>query len=116
MVTVDPEAIRRERLALQAAIGAALESEWRAILSGDPPAATDLSRWAKGERRLRGVALAYLAATDMAAVPALAFQIFSGADRMPERQAALATLAPCASAARVPALRISYHRARTTTP
>src|SRR3546814_6474029 len=93
MVTVDPEAIRRERLALQAAIGAALECEWRAILSGDAPAATDLSRGATGERRLRGVALAYLAAIDMADVSALAFQIFSGADGMTERPAALATLA-----------------------
>src|SRR3546814_14977308 len=93
MVTVDPEAIRRERLALQAAIGAAPESEWRAILSGDAPAATDLSRGAQGERSLRGVALAYLAATDMADVPALAFQIFSGAAGMTERQAALARLA-----------------------
>src|SRR3546814_3304523 len=33
MVTVDPDAIRRERLALQASIGAALEREWRAILA-----------------------------------------------------------------------------------
>src|SRR3546814_2481417 len=32
VVTVDPDAIRRERLALQASIGAALEREWRAIL------------------------------------------------------------------------------------
>lgn len=112
MVTVDPDAIRRERLALQAAIGVALESEWRAILSGAAPLATDLSRAAKGGRRLRGVALAYLAATGLDDVPALAFRIFSDADGMTERQAALATLAHGDSDERVAALDIFYQRYR----
>ncbi|MFN7029073.1 MAG: aminopeptidase N [Sphingopyxis sp.] len=112
MVTVDPDAIRRERLALQAAIGTALESQWRTILSGTAPPATDLSRKAKGGRRLRGVALAYLAATAMDDVPALAFQIFSDADGMTERQAALATLAHGDSDERVAALDIFYQRYR----
>lgn len=112
MVTVDPDAIRRERLALQAAIGKALESEWRDILAGAAPPATDLSRAAKGGRRLRGVALAYLAATDMADIPALAFRTFSDADGMTERQAALATLAHGDSDERVAALDIFYQRYR----
>jgi aminopeptidase N len=112
MVTVDPDAIRRERLALQAAIGTALESQWRAILSGAAPPAIDLSRKAKGGRRLRGVALAYLAATAMDDVPALAFRIFSDADGMTERQAALATLAHGDSDERVAALDIFYQRYR----
>jgi aminopeptidase N len=112
MVTVDPDAIRRERLALQAAIGNALESEWRAILAGAAPPATDLSRAAKGGRRLRGVALAYLAATGAPDVPALAFGIFSGADGMTERQAALATLAHGDSDERIAALDIFYQRYR----
>ncbi|HEY0594593.1 aminopeptidase N [Sphingopyxis sp.] len=112
MVTVDPDAIRRERLALQATIGSALESEWRAILAATGPPATDLSRAAKGGRRLRGVALAYLAATGLADVPALAFGIFSGADGMTERQAALATLAHGNSDERIAALDIFYQRYR----
>jgi len=112
MVTVDPDAIRRERLALQAAIGVALESEWRAILSSAAPPATDLSRGAKGGRRLRGVALAYLAATGLDDVPSLAFGIFSAADGMTERQAALATLAHGDSDERVAALDIFYQRYR----
>lgn len=112
MVTVDPDAIRRERLALQAAIGTALESEWRALLTGAAPPATDLSRQAKGGRRLRGVALAYLAATAMDDVPSLAFRIFSDADGMTERQAALATLAHGDSDERVAALDIFYQRYR----
>lgn len=112
MVTVDPDAIRRERLALQAAIGSALESEWRAILAGAAPPATDLSRTAKGRRRLRGVALACLAATGLADVSALAFGIFSDADGMTERQAALATLAHGDSDERIAALDIFYQRYR----
>jgi len=112
MVTVDPDAIRRERLALQAAIGAALENEWRTILSDTAPPATDLSRKAKGGRRLRGVALAYLAATGIDDAPAMAFRIFSDADGMTERQAALATLAHGDSDERVAALDIFYQRYR----
>ena len=112
MVTVDPDAIRRDRLALQAAIGAALEGEWRAILSGGAPPATDLSPGAKGARRLRGVALAYLAAAGFDDAAALAFRVFSDADGMTERQAALATLARGDSEERVAALDIFYQRYR----
>ena len=112
MVTVDPDAIRRERLALQGAIGAALEAEWRGVLSGDAPAATDLSRGAKGGRRLRGVALAYLAAAGLDDAAALAFRIFSDADGMTERQAALATVAHGDSEERAHALDIFYQRYR----
>ncbi|MGV7121651.1 aminopeptidase N [Sphingopyxis sp. 550A] len=112
MVTVDPDAIRRERLALQAVIGDALESEWRAILAETAPPATELTPAAKGRRRLRGVALAYLAATGRADSAALAFGVFSDADGMTERQAALATLAHGDSDERVAALDIFYQRYR----
>ncbi|SNS55644.1 aminopeptidase N [Sphingopyxis indica] len=112
MVTVDPDAIRSARMALQGAIGDALEGQWRAILGNPAPAATDLSPAAKGRRRLRGVALAYLAATGKEDVAALAFGIFSSADGMTERQAALATLAHGDSDERAHALDIFYQRYR----
>ena len=112
MVTVDPDAIRRERLALQAAIGQALDGEWRAILAAPAPPATDLSPLAKGRRRLRAVALSYLAASGQADAAALAFHIFSEADGMTERQAALATLAHGDSDERAHALDIFYQRYR----
>jgi len=112
MLIVDPDAIRRERLALQGSIGAALESEWRAILDQPAPAATELTPLAKGGRRLRGVALAYLAATGAKDASALAFGIFSAADGMTERQAALATLAHGDSKDRAQALDIFYQRYR----
>src|SRR3546814_16403671 len=94
MVTVDPDAIRRERQALQAAIGAALEAEWRVVLAGDAPPATNLSPGAKGTRRLRGVALAYLAAAGFDDAATLAFRIFPGAAGRTQREAATATPAP----------------------
>jgi aminopeptidase N len=112
MVTVDPDAIRRERLALQAVIGDSLESEWREILAEAAPPATELTPAAKGRRRLRGVALAYLAATGRADSATLAFGVFSGADGMTERQAALATLAHGDSDERAHALDIFYQRYR----
>ncbi len=112
MVTVDPDAIRRARLALQAGIGSALEEKWRDILAEAAPRATDLSPTAKGRRRLRGVALAYLAASGRDDVPGLAFSIFSSADGMTERQAALATLAHGDSDERLHALDIFYQRYR----
>ena len=76
------------------------------------PPATDLSPEAKGRRRLRGVALAYLAASGRDDVPGLAFSIFSSADGMTERQAALATLAHGDSDERLHALDIFYQRYR----
>src|SRR3546814_18015028 len=76
------------------------------------PPATDLTPAAKGRRRLRGVALAYLAASGKGDVPGLAFAIFSNADGMTERQAALATLAHGDSDERAHALDIFYQRYR----
>ena len=89
-----------------------LRSVPRSKPNGGPSAATDLSRDAKGGRRLRGVALAYLAAAGLGDASALAFRIFSGADGMTERQAALATLAHGDSEERVAALDIFYQRYR----
>ncbi len=112
MVIVDPDAIRRARSALQAVIGKTLDGTFRDLLAKTAPPATDLSAGAKGKRRLRGVALSYLAAAGSPAISALAFGIFSDADGMTERQAALATLAHGESDERVAALDIFYQRYR----
>lgn len=112
MVIVDPDAIRRARSALQAFIGKALDGVFRDLLAKAAPAAIDLSPQAKGQRRLRGVALSYLAATGAPDISALAFGIFSDADGMTERQAALATLAHGDGDERVAALDIFYQRYR----
>lgn len=110
MLVVDPDAIRRERLALQAAIGHALEGDFRAILTSAGPSAEDLSPKAKGGRRLRGVALAYLAAAGFVDAPQMALAMFRQADGMTERQAALATLAHGDSPERDAALNEFYDR------
>jgi aminopeptidase N len=110
MAVVDPDAIRRERLALQAAIGQALEADFRAILTNAAPPASDLSPKAKGGRRLRSVALAYLSAAGFVDAPQLALAMFRQADGMTERQAALATLAHGDSAERAAALDEFYTR------
>ncbi|HET6537797.1 MAG TPA: aminopeptidase N [Sphingopyxis sp.] len=110
MLVVDPDAIRRERLALQAAIGQALEAEWRAILAQAAPPATDLSPAAKGGRRLRAAALTYLAAAGFADAPKMALNLFRGADGMTERQAALAVLMHGNSPEREIALTEFYQR------
>lgn len=110
MLVVDPDAIRRERLALQAAIGHALEGDFRAILTSAGPSAADLSPKAKGGRRLRGVALAYLAAAGFVDAPQMALTMFRQADGMTERQAALATLAHGDSPERDAALNEFYDK------
>lgn len=110
MLVVDPDAIRRERLALQAAIGQALEAEWRAILAQAAPPATDLSPAAKGGRRLRAAALTYLAAAGFADAPKMALNLFRSADGMTERQAALAILMHGNSPEREIALTEFYQR------
>jgi aminopeptidase N len=110
LLIVDPDAIRRERLALQAAIGRALEGDLRAILTKAAPPASDLSPTAKGGRRLRSVALAYLSAAGFSDAPQMALAMFRSADGMTERQAALATLAHGDSAEREIALSEFYTR------
>lgn len=112
MVVVDPDAIRRERSALQAAIGRALEGEWRAVLNQPRADAADLRPQAKGRRRLTAAALLYLSAAEFADAPAMAFDMFSGASGMTERQSALASLAHGDSDQRIAALDIFYQRYR----
>jgi aminopeptidase N len=92
MLVVDPDAIRRERRALQRAIGETLSNEWRRIHAASATEATDLSPRAKGWRKLRGAALGYILASGAADAPALALAQFEGAQGMTDRQSALAWL------------------------
>jgi aminopeptidase N len=110
MLVVDPDAIRKARLGLQAAIGRALEGDFRAILTKAAPPASDHSPHAKGGRRLRGAALLYLAAAGFSDAPKLALAMFRQADGMTERQAALSVLAHGDSPERDTALQEFYDR------
>ena len=112
MRTVDPEAIFAAREALRRDVGRTLESEWRRAYALVPQRPYRHTPEEKGLRRLRGVALGYLAAGGAADVDALAFSLFERADNMTDRQAALTTLVGGKSDLREAALDIFYNRYR----
>lgn len=110
MLVVDPDAIHAAREALQAQIGRALETEWRALHESCARNGFSLSADARAARKLRGVALGYVVASGAADGPALAFDQFDRADNMTERHAALAILANGTGAERDRALAAFYDR------
>ncbi|MEJ7926970.1 aminopeptidase N [Sphingobium sp. AN641] len=110
MPVVDPDAIHAAREGLQARIGAALEPLWRDIHARTRAGSFALTPAAKGARKLRNTALAYLVASGATDGDAIAFAQFDRADNMTERQAALAILANGDSDERVAALDIFYNR------
>jgi aminopeptidase N len=110
MATVDPDRVFAAREALRRDLGRALAAEWRAAYdatAGEPYAYTPA---AKGRRRLRNVALGYIAASGGEDAADLAFRQFEACDNMTDRQAALAVLANGDSDKRVAALDIFYNR------
>jgi aminopeptidase N len=108
---VDPEAIHAAREGLRRALGERLAERWRAVYEGErqPYAYTPE---AKGLRRLRNVALGYLAASGSGDADKLAFTQFELADNMTDRMGALTTLANGASELREAALARFYERYR----
>ena len=109
LAAVDPETIFRAREGLRRDLGRALDAQWRAAYDG-PREAYAYTPAAKGTRRLRNVALGYVAASGAADAAKLAFTQFEAADNMTDRQAALGTLANGDSNERVAALDIFYNR------
>ena len=107
---VDPDAIFRAREALRRELGRALEAQWRDAYDRAAGAPYEYTPAAKGDRRLRNVALGYLAAGGSDGIDDLAFGQFERADNMTDRQAALTALAGGDSDARVAALDIFYNR------
>ncbi|MBN8809425.1 MAG: aminopeptidase N [Sphingomonas sp.] len=111
---VDPDAVFRAREALRRDIGRTLDPLWRAIYADASSAGAFVySPAAKAGRRMRSVALGYIAASGAADAPALAFRQFEAADNMTDRQGALGTLANGNSDERVAALDIFYNRYST---
>lgn len=107
---VDPDAIFRARETLRRALGRGLEGRWRAAC--DPALLRPYAYTPedKGIRRLRSVALGYIAASGAADAAALAWTQFENADNMTDRQGALAVLANGHSAERDAALDQFYNR------
>ncbi|ATY34671.1 aminopeptidase N [Sphingomonas psychrotolerans] len=110
MAVVEPEAIFRAREALRADLGKALEAEWRAAYEGSLANRFEYSPSAKGARRLKTVSLGYIAASGAADADQLAFDQFSLADNMTDRQGGLTTLVNGASPLREEALEAFYQR------
>jgi aminopeptidase N len=112
MLVVDPEAIHGAREALRGDLGAEMESLWRGAYAANTANSYEYSPAAKGARRLRTVALGYLAAGGAEDAAALALRQFSGADNMTDRQGALGVLANSDAAEREEALGAFYERYR----
>lgn len=110
MAVVDPEAIFHAREALRADLGKALETEWRAAYEGARANRFEYSPAAKGARRLKNVALGYIAASGATDAAALAYAQFDAADNMTDRQGGLATLVNGTSSYREKALEAFYRR------
>jgi len=92
LAVVDPDAIFRAREALRGDLARRLEDRWRLAYDRTPAVPYAYSPEQKGRRRLRNVALGYLAASGAGDAAALAFAQFEAADNMTDRQAAMTTL------------------------
>jgi aminopeptidase N len=112
LLVVDPEAIHAAREALRSDLGAELETLWRAAYTACAAQRFELSPAAKGARRLRTVALGYIAASGAGDAPALARRQFDQADNMTDRQGALGVLANSGAPEREIALAAFYERYR----
>jgi aminopeptidase N len=110
MAVVDPEAIFRAREALRADLGRTLETQWRAAYEGARANRFEYSPAAKGARRLKNVALGYIAASGAADAAELAYGQFEGADNMTDRQGALTTLVNGSAPLREEAIQAFYRR------
>lgn len=107
---VDPEAVFRAREDLRRDLGRRLEDQWRLAYAMEPQVPYVYSPEEKGKRRLRNVALGYLAASGAADAAGLAFSQFETADNMTDRQAALTTLVNGDADEREAALAMFYDR------
>jgi len=110
MDVVDPDAIHAVREQLRSAIGSELHDELVAAHRSDGAAGDDLSPSAKGVRRLRTVALGFVAAADQAEAAELAKAQFDRADSMTDRQGALGVLVSTDTPQRQAALNAFYDR------
>jgi aminopeptidase N len=110
---VDPDRISRAREALRADIGASMVDAWRYTYAAHRADRFEYTPTAKGARRLRTVALGYIAAGGADDAARLAYAQFDEADNMTDRQGALGVLANGDAPERVQALAAFYKRFHT---
>jgi aminopeptidase N len=112
MDVVDPDAIHSARDRLRTAIGSQLSEGLLVAHRSDGARGDDLSPAAKGIRRLRSVALGFIAANDQPLAAELAKAQFDRADNMTDRQGALGILVSLDVPERGEALDAFYDRFR----
>ena len=105
----DPGRIQHEREALKAWLGEALEQELAALHRRASDIPFGFSQEARGSRKVKTMALVYIAASNPQLASDLAADQYDNADNMTDRQGALAVLAGLGTAARTDRL-IDYHR------
>jgi aminopeptidase N len=110
MEVVDPDGIHASRDRLRHAIGAALGDALLSAHRSDGVDGRDLSPRAKGVRRMRTIALGFLAGADEPQAAALAKAQFDRADNMTDRQGALGVLVSLEAPERQAALDAFYER------
>ncbi|MBB4152466.1 aminopeptidase N [Sphingomonas jinjuensis] len=110
LAIVDPDAVFHAREALRRDLGKRLADQWRSAYAAAPDGPYAYTPAAKGHRRLRAVALGYIAASGAADAAGLAFSLFESADNMTDRQGALSALANGDAGEREAALDIFYNR------
>jgi len=112
LATVDPDAVHRAREAAKRALGTELRDRWWAAYRANRDNRYELNPEAKGRRRLKNVALGYLAAEDEPQAIATVVEQFEGADNMTDRLAALGLLVNSAAPEREAALAAFHDRYR----
>ena len=110
LAEIDPDRIATVREAMRHAIGAELSDLWRDAYARTRANLYEYTPSAKGARRLRTIALGYLAASGAEDAAALAFAQFADADNMTDRQGALGVLVNGTSDERERALTDFYER------
>ena len=110
MGVVDPDAIAVAREGVRSTLATAHAAIWHRLYDDDAAATYVYSPAAKGARRIRNVALGYLASADQDEGARLAFAQFTACDNMTDRLAALGTLANGDAPVRAQALAAFYDR------
>ena len=110
MVEVDPQAIHDEREKLRGKIGVQFEKQFRKLYKSCAPGEFSLDAEARAKRKLRNVALGYLAASFTENAAETAFEQYREADNMTAMQGALGVLSHLEAEERAVAFEDFYNR------
>jgi aminopeptidase N len=110
MLVADPGRIHEEREALKSAIGSALAEDLVAMHARVSAVPFTMDAAGKGARKVKTIALSYLAAADPERASALAAAQYDTADNMTDRQGALMVLTGLSTADRTARLIDFYNR------